>query len=133
MLAAKIEQSDPAAPAVLLVEDEPLIRALLAETLRGAGYVVIEAADADEAWSYLTSAGGGVDLLFSDVTMPGSMNGVELVRRAKTAFPDIAAIITSGNPGPENIAALGIFLPKPYRLDEAARVASASLVGRIRT
>ncbi len=108
------------APArVLLVEDEVLIRALLAEELRAAGLNVIEAATADEAWDYLV-AGGRADLVFSDVTMPGSFDGVELTRRIKETYPQMKIIITSGNPGPRNIAAIGTFLPKPYQLDRAA-------------
>jgi CheY-like chemotaxis protein len=111
---------------VLLVEDEVLIRALLAEELRGQGFVVAEAVNADEAWAYLLT-GGRVDLLISDVTMPGSMSGTELVRRAKARDPGLKAIIMSGNPGPSNIAELGVFLPKPYRLEAASRLALKTL------
>ena len=56
---------------VLVVEDEALIRILIAEELRTAGLSVIEASNADEAWSYAT-AGGPIDVLFSDFQMPGS-------------------------------------------------------------
>jgi CheY-like chemotaxis protein len=113
-------------PAVLLVEDEAVIRALLAEELRAAGFTVVEAGTADEAWSYL-QAGGEADLVFSDVTMPGSMNGVELVRRVRAAFPAVKTIITSGNPGPDNISDLGTFIQKPYRLDKATHIALAAV------
>lgn len=120
MLPDQKSEPAPVLQHVLLVEDEVLIRALLAEELRAAGLVVVEAGTADEAWAYLQS-GGYADLVFSDVTMPGSMNGVELVERVKTAFPRIRAIITSGNPGPENISKVATFLQKPYRLGDAAR------------
>lgn len=63
---------------VLIVEDEVLIRAPLAEHLREAGFNVIEANTADEAWSCLQT-GMPVDLVFSDIRMPGSMDGLELV------------------------------------------------------
>jgi CheY-like chemotaxis protein len=126
MLPSLRSDDDPIQPHVLLVEDEVVIRALMAEELRGFGLAVVEAANADEAWSYL-HAGGRADLVFSDVTMPGSMNGIELVRRVKAEFPGIKAIITSGNPGPANIAELAVFLPKPYRLEFAAHVALKSL------
>ena len=111
---------------VLLVEDEMVIRALLAEELRSHGLMVVEAANADEAWAYLQT-GGAADLVFSDVTMPGSMNGVELVRRVKAEYPATKAILTSGNPGTDNIEALGLFLPKPFRLFAAATAALQSL------
>ncbi|OYV41244.1 MAG: hypothetical protein B7Z81_01240 [Acidocella sp. 20-61-6] len=120
MLPDQKSEPVPVLQHVLLVEDEVLIRALLAEELRSAGLVVVEAATADEAWAYL-EAGGQADLVFSDVTMPGSMNGVELVQRVKTVFPRIKTIITSGNPGPANISSIATFLQKPYRLAEAAR------------
>jgi CheY-like chemotaxis protein len=126
MLAKTSSEQLPAANFILLVEDEVVIRALLAEELRGLGLSVIEAANADEAWAYL-QAGGQVNLVFSDVTMPGSMNGVELVRRVRTHYPEVKTVITSGNPGPGNIAELGVFLPKPYRLETAAKVALQSL------
>lgn len=117
---------DRATPSVLLVEDEFFIRALLAEELRSHGLMVVEAANADEAWAYL-QAGGDADLVFSDVTMPGSMNGVELIRRVKHEYPATKTIITSGNLGPVNVAELGPFLSKPYGLGFAAKAALLSL------
>jgi CheY-like chemotaxis protein len=119
-------EQQPGTSSILLVEDEVIIRALLAEELRARGVSVIEAASADEAWAYL-QAGGKADLVFSDVTMPGSMNGVELVRRVHEKFPDVKTVITSGNPGPTNIREIATFLPKPYRLEAAANLALQSL------
>ena len=113
-------------PSVLLVEDEALIRALLAEELRNHGLSVVEASDADEAWAYLQT-GGHVDLVFSDVTMPGLMNGIELVRRVKAQYPQVKTIVTSGYAGPVNIGDVGVFLPKPYRLEVAAKITLQSL------
>ncbi len=113
-------------PYVLLVEDEVLIRALLAEALRGAGLCVVEAANADEAWDYL-QAGGEAALMFSDIHMPGSMNGVELAQRVREAFPEVKLVLTSGNPGPKNISELATFVTKPYRLEAAAQLALRSL------
>ncbi len=125
MLGMTLDDQHDDAPAlayILLAEDEVLIRALLAEELRGYGLVVVEAADADEAWDYL-QAGGRADLIFSDVRMPGSMSGMDLIRRVRQSFPDIKAVLMSGNPGPGNPAELGVYLPKPYRLADAARLA----------
>jgi CheY-like chemotaxis protein len=65
-----------------VVEDEVLIRTLLAEILREEGAAVIETATADEAWSFLV-AGGEVDLIVSDLQMPGSISGLQLVQRIR--------------------------------------------------
>ncbi len=111
---------------VLLVEDEVLIRALLAEALRAAGLRVVEAGTADEAWDYL-QAGGEASLLFSDIQMPGSMNGVELAHKVRQHFPDMKVVLTSGNAGPKNFAEIATFLTKPYRMEAAAQLALRSL------
>jgi len=102
---------------VLVVDDDVLIRALMAGLLRGAGLHVIEAANADEAWGYL-QAGAPVDLVFSDVEMPGSMHGVELARRVRAHAPALGVILTSGSRD-ARLAQGFTFLPKPYRLGEA--------------
>ena len=125
MLGGHVAQ-EVAPSCVLLVEDEVVIRALLAEELRDHGLVVVEAVNADEAWAYL-AAGGRADLLFSDVSMPGSMTGADLARRVKTAYPGMKAILMSGNPGSANIVGLGPFIAKPYRLEAAAQLALKTL------
>jgi CheY-like chemotaxis protein len=78
---------------ILVVEDEPFIRFAMAEALREKGVSVVEAASADEAWQYLT-AGGSVDLVFTDHRMPGSMSGAQLAARIKTQYR-IAVTVTS--------------------------------------
>jgi two-component system, response regulator PdtaR len=110
---------------VLLVEDDVLLRFLLAEKLRDAGLGVIEAANADEAFSYIQTA-AQIDLLFTDVQMPGSMDGVGLARRIGTGYPSIRIILTSGNTVlPADNA--GLFLPKPYDVDHAVSVVFETL------
>ncbi len=101
---------------VLIVEDDVLVRAFVSDELRAAGFQVIEAADADEAWSFL-GAGSPVDVVFSDVQMPGSMDGIELARRACRLQPAIRVILTSGRVHPGQVPGLAGFLPKPYRLE----------------
>jgi CheY-like chemotaxis protein len=86
-------------PTVLVVEDEFLIRMLVADELRSLGFAVIEAGSADEAFPILLSD-APVHVLFTDVRMPGSMDGVELARRARSARPAIRVIMTSGH-GPD--------------------------------
>jgi DNA-binding response OmpR family regulator len=100
-------------PKVLLVEDEALVRLHLASELRGAKFDVIEASNADEALEILYS--GPVDLLISDVVMPGSMDGVELAARAREVRGEMKIIIVSGEmleAPSENLA--DWFFTKPY-------------------
>jgi len=103
---------------VLIVEDDALIRTGLADELRDAGLHVVEAANADEAWTYLET-GARLDLIFSDVQMPGSMNGLDLARRVKENYPDIFFILTTGNVGLVSIQVLAPFLAKPYQFSTA--------------
>jgi CheY-like chemotaxis protein len=108
--------SDPelSSARILVVEDDVLVRAVGAETLRLAGFTVIEAASADEAWAYLRT-GEAVDLVFSDIQMPGSLTGVDLARLLRAIRPELPIILTSGRAGPEG---LGRFLMKPYMPSE---------------
>jgi CheY-like chemotaxis protein len=110
---------------VLVVEDEVLIRSLVAEELREEGLQVIEAATADETWAFLKS-GEKINLIFSDVHMPGSMNGLDLARRVNSIYPDIRFILTSGNIGSSEIYGIS-FLPKPYSFIVAVDVIVATL------
>jgi CheY-like chemotaxis protein len=122
MLAKIVAGAEPDRPAcVLVVEDEILVRAVLAEELRAESLCVVEAANADEAWAYLQS-GGQADLVFSDIQMPGSMDGFELARQIKDQFPDIKIILTSGNPSMRRKAGHSLFIAKPYSIDRAAAV-----------
>lgn len=109
---------------VLVLEDEVLIRIAIAEELRAHGIAVVETVNADEAWSYL-QAGGRADLIFSDVRMPGSMDGVEFAHRVKAVYPEIQIVLTSGTAGAQMMMSsgrwLGHFLPKPYSFEQAAR------------
>jgi CheY-like chemotaxis protein len=82
---------------VLLVEDEALIRLAVAEDLRAEGFQVIEARDAADAMSVLRS-GERVDLLFTDVQMPGQMDGVALAAWTRDRHIQVLLAITSGDP-----------------------------------
>lgn len=103
---------------VLLVEDEPIIRMIGSDALEDAGYEVIEARDADEAVRILEAA-GEVHVLFTDIRMPGSMDGLALARLVHERWPAMKILITSGDTFPRaaQIPDAGHFLPKPYRLD----------------
>ena len=96
---------------VLVVEDEILIRVLIADELRAEGFSVIEARTANEALSYF-QAGVQVDFVLSDIELPGALNGVDLIRRLRADAPSLPTALTSGNfPGVHDADA---FLSKPY-------------------
>src|SRR5207253_11158559 len=81
---------------VLIVEDEVLVRLMIAEELRSAGYEVIEAANADEALDVLAHI-SGVSLVISDIRMPGSMDGLRFARLVRSEYPATRIVLTSGN------------------------------------
>jgi two-component system, response regulator PdtaR len=102
-------------PAVLLVEDEPLVRALAADVLEEAGFAVIEAPSADYALIVLDKR-SDVAVVFTDIEMPGNQNGLDLARFVSDRFPDVAIVIASGRvrPRPGEIPPKALFLSKPY-------------------
>ncbi len=96
---------------ILVVEDEVLIRLVIADELRAQGFSVVEAASADQALSYF-QAGVQVDLVLSDIEMPGSMNGVGLIQRLRVTAPNLPTVLTSGaSPAAHDADA---FVSKPY-------------------
>jgi CheY-like chemotaxis protein len=96
---------------ILIVEDEVLTRMALAEELRDAGYSVVEAANADTAMAYLNTT-GQIDLVFSDVKMPGSMDGLELARRLSVEHPSLPVLLSSASS--QGVDAV---ISKPYRME----------------
>lgn len=101
---------------ILLVEDEVLIRFVLGDALRDAGYNVLEASNGDEGLAFLYS-GHAVDLMITDVRMPGEIDGMELTRRSKSIAPDRPVIVCSGHLLPSESEPADIFFPKPYSAD----------------
>ncbi|MDP9056091.1 MAG: response regulator [Pseudomonadota bacterium] len=103
-------------PSVLVVEDEFLVREFIVEEFGDAGFAVQSASDGEKALELLKS-GAGFDLLFTDVRMPGSIDGWELGRHAAQMFPDIRIVYATGYS--ETSHALNDnegFLTKPYRM-----------------
>ncbi len=100
--------------AVLLVEDEPLVRLVVADILMEAGFHVIEASGAEEALKVL-KASVGVDVLLSDVEMPPGINGYELARQVHQSWPGVEILITSGREWPrgDDLPPGAAFLAKP--------------------
>jgi CheY-like chemotaxis protein len=102
---------------VLVVDDEPLIRFATVEALEQAGFEVYEAASADEAMSILKS--NEFDVVFTDVNMPGSIDGLGLMSRIRSRSPKTRIIVTSGhvNLGAFDLPSGVSFIPKPYSHD----------------
>jgi CheY-like chemotaxis protein len=101
---------------VLLVEDEPLVRMTAVDELEEAGFHVLEAANADIALQVLEAVADEVRVLFTDVDMPGSMNGMALAEHVNAKWPHIMLLISSGYsaPDPSEIPDHGHFVAKPY-------------------
>jgi PAS domain S-box-containing protein len=127
--AAPTAAEEPLAPGgqetVLVAEDDAFVRDHAVSIIKGLGYQVIASVDGDDAMRCLAS-GAPVDLLFTDVVMPGSINGIDLVERAQQLRPGLKVLLTSGY-ALDNLRARrqlpsGIaVLHKPYRKVELAR------------
>jgi PAS domain S-box-containing protein len=127
---AEVERGDET---VLVVEDDALVRKYVVTQVASLGYATLEAANAAEALS-LIDDGADIDLLFTDVIMPGAMNGRQLVDEALTRRPSLKTLFTSGytenaiihhgrlDPGV-------LLLAKPYRKPELARMIRVALGG----
>ena len=108
---------------ILLVEDEFLISEWVAEALTEQGFAVETAANATDALRHLVS--GLVDVLFTDVNLPGAMDGAALARRARELRPDLPVVYASARMSmadPGTRVPDSIFVPKPY---------APALVGRL--
>jgi len=100
---------------VLVVEDEMLIRILATDSLQESGFTVLEAADAAEALRILDEH-DDVDVLVTDVNMPGPMDGVALAELMHDRRPELGLIITSGRGelDPADLPTTSLYLAKPY-------------------
>jgi CheY-like chemotaxis protein len=103
------------APVILIVEDEFLLRLDSAE-IESAGFEVIQAANADEAIAIL-KARPDIHVVFTDIQMPGSMDGLKLARFVRDRWPPIKIVATSVHVtvDEDDLPAGSVFLPKPYR------------------
>ena len=110
---------------VLIVEDEALIRMSAVDMVEQTGRGIVEAVDADDAIRVLASR-KDIGFLFTDVEMPGSMDGYKLARTVHARWPDIAIMITSGRKEPRigDVPVGGRFIAKPYEACMVARTLS---------
>ncbi len=116
---------------VLAVEDNPSLRALVVRQLTQLGYRCFEAADGPSALKILESE--RIDLLFSDVIMPGGMSGYDLTEQARSRWPNLKILLTSGFPE-EKVGGMATSIPKgiqllgkPYRKEDLAAALRGTL------
>lgn len=116
-------------PIILVVEDEALIRLSTADTLRDQGWDVRESANAAEALQVLEQC-DAVALIFTDIDMPGAMNGLALARAVSERWPPVIIVITSGmnQPADDELPAGATFIPKPYVPEQLAQDFRARLI-----
>jgi DNA-binding NtrC family response regulator len=115
---------------VLVVEDEFITRIVAADALADRGIMAWEAGDAEEALEAL-AAHPRIGLVFTDVQMPGPMNGLDLAHRVSVDHPEVELIVTSGavNVADDALPDHGTFLPKPYRPERLVDIVAAKLDG----
>ena len=110
-------------PVVLIVEDELLLRMDAAEVIKSGGFEVVEAANADDAIQIL-EVRPDITVVFTDIQLPGSMDGLKLARAVRGRWPPIKIVATSGlvDVGEKDLPVGGRFLPKPYHARQLAAV-----------
>jgi CheY-like chemotaxis protein len=123
------ERGRPSA-AVLIVEDEPLIRMGAVSLIEDAGFEVYEAGSAEAAIA-LIELHDEIALIFTDVDMPGSMDGLKLAHYVRGRWPPIKIIVTSGHVkvDDESLPAGALFIPKPYDAAEITHKVREMITG----
>jgi CheY-like chemotaxis protein len=101
---------------VIVVEDEPMVRMAAVDALEDAGFEVLEGKNAQAAMLILKTEGGRVQALFTDVEMPGAMDGLMLARQIHSDWPLISVMVASGQviPGAGEMPENSRFFKKPY-------------------
>ena len=102
---------------ILVVEDEVLIRMMISDALRSRGLIVIETATAEEALVVLQSD-RAIDVLLSDVHLPGTMNGLALAAWTREHRPDLKIVIATSYVEPSTEGDVDAVFHKPYDVDE---------------
>ena len=108
---------------VLVAEDEELVRLIVVEALEDAGFEVFEAEHAEAALGVLQIHAPRIHVLFTDIQMPGAMDGLALAHHTAKNWPQVALLLTSARPRPHrrNLPEKCRFLAKPYRHEHVIR------------
>lgn len=120
----------------LIVDDEPVIRDFVGRLLGTEGFRILEAETAQQAFRTVEKMNGSVDLVVTDVSMPGDMDGIDLAHALRNTFPRVPVIVMSGYPSPTARRPQGdfCFVPKPFRaevlLAAVKRVSEPGLDGK---
>jgi two-component system, response regulator PdtaR len=115
--ATELGQTNKEGPVVLVVEDNTLVRALTVERFGDAGLIVMEADDAEWAISILESNAQFIQVVFSDIVLPGAIDGLALAIRVQESWPWMAVALTSGQIEPSDLPDGVRFFRKPISAD----------------
>lgn len=115
------DAAPPATGTLLFVEDDPLVRETVVPALERAGYTVLTAENADQAIAML-DGGTAVDVVFSDIVMPGWLSGIDLAKATRHRFPRVKVVLATGY-SEQRVAIPGVrVLRKPYDMAHALSV-----------
>ncbi len=110
----------------LVVEDDPEQRELVSALLEECDMAVIQCESAESAEAVLEKIGGDLSIIFTDISLAGEMSGTELAELAKSRFPGMTVIVTSGSDAPA-LPAGAMFMQKPWRALDILREAERAL------
>lgn len=123
-----MEQATPFKPIALVVEDDQIQRELVALLLEECDMGVIQCESAETALEVLDKLGTSLSMLYTDVNLSGSMNGVDLAHIAIEDYPDIHVVVTSGKALPKDLPHQALFMPKPWLTLDLLREAERSQI-----
>lgn len=118
-----------ARPLILVLEDDEIIRSLLVDVLEDFGALVTSFASADQGMIFLERAANPVDLIVSDIQMPGLLSGYDLSKVVAHRWPSLPVVLTSGNPVmAQQLSASVRFLAKPWSTERLLDCVQCALV-----
>lgn len=113
-------------PTILVVEDDEMQRSLVSMLLEEKDMNVIECESAEAAVNVLNEHGSRISMMFTDINLAGTMDGVELTNIAMRKFPHMTVVVTTGNGVPQ-LPPGAMFMPKPWNAGDLLREAEKSI------